>query len=227
MRIISFFFLLVLLPACESSKKLSNQNLAYLYAPGLNYMHPVYRICNTGTDTSRIFFQAFADELLFMKADEAGGFKSSFALSYLVLPDYESKIPVDSGTVYFEQDQDSLPGATISNFIDVRTPDSANYIIQVVFTDINRQQAVASFHTIDRTGIQPPQDFMVLNAANNQPFYGDFTNTEAALRLVNPRNEMNQVYLRYFRIRFPLSKPPFSEDEEPALSYRSDETPDH
>ena len=216
--------LFMLLIACEGSRKLSNQNLAYLYTPTLNFINPVYRICNIQPDTARVFFEVNAGDLLFMKSDSSEYFHASYALSYSILHNYESKVPVDSGTFYYDQLQDSTESEIIAGNFDIHASDSADYIVQLVLTDINRQQAVATFYTLDRSGIQPADDFMVVDAPSGYPLLGNYMNGEREVRLLNPNNSQNQIYLRYFKFRFPLSKPPFSDNEDVPLSYKADES---
>ena len=215
---------MVLLMGCEGSRKLSNQNLAYLYTPTLNLVFPEYRICNIHPDTSRVFFSIHPEELLFMKSSEAVFFSASIAISFNVLYNYESKTPVDSGTFYFDFEQDTIYVGPKRGYIDVFAPDSSDYIIQLVLTDLNRQQAVAAFHIIDRTGIQPAQDFMVVDAETDQPYISDFTNRNLSVKLLNTNSSRNGIYMRYFNGRYPLSKPPFSDDLNKPLSYRADKS---
>ncbi|MBL0071292.1 MAG: hypothetical protein IPP34_05500 [Bacteroidetes bacterium] len=46
----------IVLVSCSGSKKLSNQNLAYLVAPGLNFIYPDYKVYNLKGDSCRVFF---------------------------------------------------------------------------------------------------------------------------------------------------------------------------
>ncbi len=223
-RYLCFFYVLILLSGCEGQRKLSNQNLAYLYTPTLNFIYPGYRICNIQPDTSRVFFSINPAELLFMKSNEDGMFKASVALTYTIMRSYESKVPVDSSTFYFDYEQDSSETWMINDYIDVYAPDSADYIIQLILTDLNRQQAVAAFYPIDRTGFQPAQDFMVVDAVSGKPYLSNITNTDLTVKLLNSNSTQPKIYLRYFKSGFPLSKPPFSDAVSKPLSYRADET---
>src|SRR5690349_14673204 len=110
MNRILFIVVVVIAMGCESSRKLSNQNLAYLYTPTLNFIYPDYRVCNIQPDSSRVFFSLLSSELLYMKLLDTNSFQAAIAINYMVLSNYESKVPIDSGTVYynFEQMEDSL-----------------------------------------------------------------------------------------------------------------------
>lgn len=222
-RILLIFFLVVI-AGCDGTQKLSNRNLAYLYTPALNFMYPDYRICNITPDTSRVFFSIPNEELLFMKSGDSNLFYASIAVSFRVLNNYESKVPVDSGTFYFDVPQDSNSLKMFSGLFDVFAPDSADYILQLDMTDINRQQAVGSFYRIDRSGIQSPENFMVIDAISGKPFLKNYAGSYARIKLLNTNSNRKQIYLRYFNSRFPLSKPPFSDNDNKVLSYKADHT---
>jgi GWxTD domain-containing protein len=218
------FAVVLLLFACSESKKISNQNLAYLFSPGVNIIYPDYRICNLANDTSRVFFNLLPGDMLFMKDDSTGQFKSEVAFFYRVMKDYDSKIPVDTGTYFYsyEKLQDSL--FVISDFFDVSAPDSADYIIEITLTDLHRRQAVGNFLKIDRTGAQPAQNFLPIDVQTNKPFIKNFVNREVRLKLLNTNSENKKLYQRYFMGEYPVSPPPFSENELKPLSYSADET---
>lgn len=212
---------LLLIVSCAGPQKLSNQNIAYLYSPGLNGILPEYRVCNISQDTSRVFFNVQTSELLFMKMDSSGLFKASFAFSFQLMKNYEAKIPLDTGTKYFEciLSEDSI--ASFQNYFDVKCPDSSDYVLNITLTDLNRKQTVGSFVTIDRTGIQPSEDFMVVNAENNQPFVRNYTDKASTYKILNTNTSRNKLYVRYFNSSYPLSAPPFSNSEFKPLSYVS------
>src|SRR5690349_8469349 len=106
MKRIFFWGCLALLVSCSGQRKISNQNMAYLYAPGMNFIYPGYRICNLNPDTSRVFFEIPVSDLLYMKEDTSGMFKASFAIGYRVLPGFESRTVVDTGLNYYNSIHD-------------------------------------------------------------------------------------------------------------------------
>jgi len=218
--IILFFFSLL---SCSGPGKLSNQNVAYLYSTGLNFIYPEYRVCNISPDTSRIFFSVNPNELLFKKSDSSDVFMATFAIQYQLMRNYESKIAFDTGTRYFgfEMFEDST--LTILDYVDIHAPDSNEYVLQVTLTDLNRNQTVASFLPIDRTGIQPAEDFMVLDGEWSQPYVKNYTDRNSVFKIQNPNSTRSKIYVRYFKMRYPLSSPPFSNTALKPLSYVADE----
>jgi GWxTD domain-containing protein len=222
-----FFFLLVIIiltAGCNSSRKLTNRNLSYLYSSGINFIFPDYKPYNINPDSVRVFFSIDSDELLFMKDDSSGSFRSSLSIFARLTQSYESKSDLDTAeAVYsFIRDEGGDAG-TITGHFDVFCPDSANYILEITMSDLNRQQAVISYLTIDRTGIQSPGNFMIYDADLNEPVIKNYTDRRMKIRLVSADSGKDKIFMRYFRNDYPISPPPFTEGLMKPLSYISDE----
>ncbi|HMT30460.1 MAG TPA: GWxTD domain-containing protein [Bacteroidia bacterium] len=220
------FFLAVIVilffQSCSGPQKLSNQNLAYLYSTDLNFIYPEYKVYNLTEDSSRVFFRINPNELLFMKSSSDGIFKSAFAINYRLLPNYESKIPVDTGTMYFTRELLEDSTLLILDEFDVRAPDSNNYVLEITLTDLNRKQAVSSFLTVDRTGIQPAEDFIIVDPETNMPYVKNYTDRRSTFKILNYNSTRRKLFVRYFNDKYPLSTPPFSNAQIKPLSYFAD-----
>jgi GWxTD domain-containing protein len=212
--------LFVLIYGCAGPTKLSNKNLAHLYSPAINFVYPEYRSCNISGDTTRIFFSLKVGDLLQMKSLSSDQFFASIAITYRVFTSYESKLTVDTGMFYYEVPESDQKDQFVGYF-DIKAPDSTDYVVQITLTDMNRNQAVESFCQVDRTGIQPAQDFMVIDDSSGSPFINPFTDRPAWLRIMNLREHSGPLYMRYFRNTFPVAPPPFSDHEQKQFSYRA------
>ncbi len=217
---IRYLFLILLFWSCAGPSKLSNRNLAHLYSPGINFIYPEYRACNINKDTTRMFFKVKVSELLQMKSGSSDQFNSSIAVSYRVIPDVESRAVVDTGMSYFEINEQFSEIYYVDHF-DFRAPDSTDYIVQVTMTDMNRNQAVESYVLLDRTGIQPAHDFMVIDDSTGLPFVSSFTDKPVQLRILNTKEHQGPMYIRYYHGNFPIAPPPFSDQEQKPLSYKA------
>ena len=95
----SLLFIFFAVISCSTSSKISNRNLAYLYHPSTNFIHPLLKVVNIMPDTSRLFFSIPSEEMLYVKGDTNTSFYASFSLSYQLTLSYESKDIIDSGVV--------------------------------------------------------------------------------------------------------------------------------
>jgi GWxTD domain-containing protein len=223
MKSVFILFTLFLLFSCDSTRRAGNRNLAYLYSPGINFLNPDYAICNINGDTSRLFFRLKASELLFTRSDTIGNFKSSFIINYALLQGYDSKFASDTGSHYFEFNQSSDSDAVIFDHIDIHAKDSLDYLLQVTMTDLNRKEAVTSYKKIDKTGIQPHNDFIAIDNNSGKPILTNYIGYPASVKLFAPGTNRNRIYLRFFSRNFPIAAPPFSSGSFRPLSYFSDE----
>jgi GWxTD domain-containing protein len=215
---------LLMIQSCGGPKRISNQNLAYRYSPGINFIFPAYRVYNITPDTTRVFFHINPSELLFVNTDTLMEFRSAFSISFRLLRSFDSREPSDSGTFFYDYKKNDAEGTRIQDHFDVRTPDSINYLLEVTLSDLNRQQAVVEYMTIYRSGIQSPSDFMIFDAQWNRPIVQKFIDRKTKVRLHHNQDRNQTLYMRYFRNDYPLSPPPFSSVEMKPLSYNADRT---
>jgi GWxTD domain-containing protein len=207
--------------SCSTTSKISNRNLAYLYNPGSNFIHPDIQAVNITPDTTRLFFRFPSDELMYVKSDTASSFYASFSIGYSTRSSYESKDIIDSGVVYFESTQvlDSI--FYISGQVDIKASTGFDYLLQVVITDHHRNQAVASLIDLDRTGRQSPNDFMVIDNDSKLPVYFDYLNRDSDIQIISSVHDADSVWMRFFDHAYPLPRPPFSATDLKTLNYRS------
>lgn len=202
---------------------MSNVNLAYRYSSGLSFAFPDYHAVSMSADSMRLLYEVSADELLFVNNDSTSS--AYFAIAYALHKDEESKAILDSGVVYVTQPkQDGFDGK-FRGGIDFRAPDSSNYVMRVDFTDLNRRQSVTDFVYLDRTGIQPPSSFMLVESTTNAPIIRNYHDRDLAIRITqHGSNDKRKAYMRFFKGGYPIADPPFSDNPAKVLSYVADET---
>jgi GWxTD domain-containing protein len=223
MKGIFILFMFILISSCDSSRRAGNRNLAYLYSPGLNFLNPDYAVCNISGDTSRLFFRLKVSELLYTRSDSTGNFKSTFSINYALLQGYDAKYATDTGSHYFEFTQSNDSDAVIFDHIDIHAKDSLDYLLQVTMTDLNRKEAVSSYLKVDKSGIQPHNDFIAIDNNSGKPILTSYLGYPASIKLFTPVSAGTKIYLRYFNRNFPIAPPPFSTGSFRPLSYFSDE----
>ena len=206
-RNITAVFVFFALAACSGPTKLSNVNMAYRYSTGLSFIYPDYHPAATSGDSLRLLFEFNATDLLYVNNDSAA--TGSYAISYALYKDMESKLIVDSGVHYFNCTKPVEDGFRIRGAIDVVAPDSFNYFMRIDFSDLNRNQAVTDIITIDRTGIQSPDKFLLVDAYTNAPLVRNFNDRPTNVRIVQNSELKRPVFMRYFKTDYPIAEPPF------------------
>ena len=221
-RNIAALLALFLMAACSGPSKLSNVNMAYRYSTGLSFIYPNYHAAATSGDSIRLLFEFNASDLLYVNNDSAA--VGSYAISYALYKDMESKMILDSGVRYFTCSKPIEEGFRVRGAIDVVAPDSFNYFMRIDFSDLNRNQAVTDIITIDRTGIQSPDKFLLVDAYTNAPLVRNFNDRPTSIRVLQNSEVKRPVFMRYFKTDYPIADPPFSDDRQPVLSYIGSES---
>ncbi|MFN5324652.1 MAG: GWxTD domain-containing protein [Bacteroidota bacterium] len=216
-------FLVALLFACSGPSKLSNVNLAYKYSAGLSFVFPQYHTVHGSRDTARLLFEFEADDILYLESDS--GVFGSYALSYSVYRDMESKAIVDSGVSYFSCKKLEGVGGIIRGALNLYAPDSFNYVLRVDFIDSHRRQSVTDIVYLDRTGIQNPGNFLLIDSYTNTPLVRHFSDRNVSVRIsLQGASDQKRVFMRYFKANYPIADPPFSDEPQPVLSYVANES---
>lgn len=224
MKRVIFIICILFLVSCGGSKRLSNTNLAFKYSPGLNFIFPEYSLYNISDSTCRLFFILNPSDLLFKNVDSLNGFQSEFSISYRLLQNYDSKESLVTGQQFFVQKQVEDANFRITNYIDFSAQDGFNYILEITCTDIYRDQAVIDYLKVDRTGIQPENDFMIIDTRWNKPLVTGYCDEPSRFKIHHNKDTSAVIYMRYFKNDYPLALPPFSNSSARPLSYKSDKT---
>lgn len=196
--------------------------MAYRYSSGLSFIFPDYRCIVAESDSMRLLYEFAANDLLFVASDSSTS--GSYAISYAIYRDMESKAIVDSGIHYFSCDKPIDPLFKVKGRIGIFAPDSANYFMRIDFSDLNRSQSVTDIITIDRTGIQPSGNFLLADAATNAPIIRGYHDQPVNVRVIQTSGQNRPVFMRYFKTSHPMAEPPFSDDRQPVLSYVANES---
>jgi GWxTD domain-containing protein len=196
--------------------------LAYRYSSGLSFIFPDYRTVTAEGDSMRLLYEFQASDLLFVNEDSSAS--GSYAISYSIYRDMESKAIIDSGIHFFTCVKPSDALFRVKGSIGILAPDSANYFMRIDFSDLNRSQAVTDIVTIDRTGPQPSGHFLLVDANTNAPLIRSYNDQPINIRIIQTSGLNRPVFMRYFKSSFAMADPPFSDDNQPVLSYVADES---
>lgn len=220
-----FILIASLLLSCNTTRKISNRNIAYLYSPSLIFVDPEYKTFNFSEDSVRVFFKMNTNDLLFKNEDSLGVFRSDFSITHHLYNNYDSKTDPDTGqhTYSYVRESEADAGEIVNHF-DIACRDSFDYVLQLTLTDLNRSQAVVHYLSLDRTGVQSSANFILFDADRNTPLISHYSDTAVRIRLFYRGLGKEKLYMRYFVNDYPLSPPPFSSDELKPLNYVSDQT---
>ncbi|HKR05342.1 MAG TPA: GWxTD domain-containing protein [Bacteroidia bacterium] len=222
---IFFYFVfspvIIFLFNCNPGYKISNQNLASLYDPEENLLHPQCVVYHFGRDSSRLFVKLLSSELLHKKND-AGLTGTQITISYRLYNDFESKLVVDSSSLILnDYDKNNSPGFFVHS-INFKTPSPVNYILEAEVKDNFRQQSARSFIKVEKEGKQPVQNFLVKLTGQNVPLFRNYISSDETINILTEDLSPHKMFVRCYFRNFPLALPPFAEKIPVKFNYVAD-----
>jgi GWxTD domain-containing protein len=173
----------------------------------------------TGT-TSELYFKINSKELLYSRQAGQGTFSARIALQYRLISSYETKDIIDSATVIMTDSFSNAP-KDITGKIDLNATFTNTYILQIGFTDMNRDVTNETFISVDKLGHNTRQNFIVLSATNKTPIFRDNLGREEKIH-IKYRTPGETMHVRYYHRYFPLPAPPFSNGNTIPFEYTAD-----
>ena len=221
----SLLLLLLLLSifACQTPSKISNQNLSYSYRKSDNILHPQFALQHITNQTSLIHFSISTSELLYVKSGDSKSFTARVALTYRLLPSYDAKVPIDTGSVIIiDKEFSDKPNLLIAK-TEFNAAFPNNYVLEVVVQDLNRNISSKSILNIYKTSFQTAQNFLLTDTTYNQPIFRNVIRKEEVLNLKYTGGiKQSKLFVRYYSRQFPLPAPAFSSFSPKPFDYHAD-----
>src|ERR1035437_1750688 len=218
---ISFYIFMCYLPlliflsqvnSCTSSSKKShsanNSKLSHIYKTEQNILHPKFVVFHRTNTTSELHFKVNSKDLLYSKQTGSENFTAHISIQYKLISSYETKNIIDSATVELSDLYSKTPKDLLGK-IDINATFTNSYILEINFTDLNRNATSKSFITLDKENHDTRQNYLVLSAENKMPIFKDNIGKNEKI-LIHYRIPDTKVYVRYYHRNFPLPSPPFA-----------------
>ena len=219
--IIFFFSIIIsLFSSCSSSRSASTQNLSHIYKKEQAILHPKYVVFHRTNTTSELHFSINSKELLYSKQSGSETFTARINIHYRLISSYETKDIIDSATVALS-DSYSEKSKNIIGKIDFNATFTNTYLLEINFTDVNRNTTSKSFISIDKLNFGTRQNFIILSAETKTPIFRDNVskNERIFLRYKTPNSKL---HVRYYHRDFPLPAPPFALSNVTPFEYKAD-----
>ncbi len=224
-RYIYVFFVVLVLMACSSNRRISTQNYAFLYKP-VKDLNPEFVVYHVNATTSRIYFRVPKNDIGFNKKSVDEEESARIRLSAKLFSSYDNQIAVDTVSAVYTK---SLNDAVAINGIfyvidslDIRVQMGANYSLQLMFTDLNQSKFFNYSVNVEKISINNRQQFRITNE-NQAIHFGYYLNNDDLLYLQHHKNPAT-LYIRYYKREFPLAAPAFVTTSYQPFNYKADST---
>lgn len=214
----------VLLSKVDSCSKKShsgsNQNLSHIYKTEQDVLHSKFAVFHRTNTTSELHFSISSKELLYSKQAGSESFAAHISIHYKLISSYETKDIIDSATVELTDPYSKTPKDLLGK-IDFNATFTNSYLLEINFSDLNRNVTAKSFIAVNKMDHNTRQNFMALSAETKTPVFRDHIGKNEKI-IIHYRESGTKVFVRYYHRNFPLPSPPFSISNMTPFEYRAD-----
>jgi GWxTD domain-containing protein len=207
--------------SCGPGKRISNQNVAYLYKKENTYLNPEYTVLHLNDSVSELFFRISSNEVLYAKAAPNEPFSAQVKISIRLFDDYDAHIIFDTASIVIKDVANADVLRDLVSRIGINAKLGYNYLLEVTCTDLNRNVFSKNLINIEKTNYNSRQNFMLLSVESRVPVFKNFLKNNSAEILLNKPAE-KPLMVRYYQRDYGIAAPPFAMVSPKPFEYRAD-----
>lgn len=215
-------FTIATLVGCNTTTKLTNQNVHYIYNTEASMLHPEFQVMHVNDSLSRLYFKVNSSELLYTKKNEDTTFTATFAVSFVLYESYESNVVLDSASMLVKDSPLPGGGKEIISYIDFESGRRKETLLQAKVTDVNRNQSAKAYLKVTNTSPNSKQNFTLIKSGQTYPAFNTFVNSDERFAVHHWNKKHNTFNVRFYGANHELALPPFSVIDPEPLRYGAD-----
>jgi GWxTD domain-containing protein len=208
------------LVSCETNRRASNQNVAFLYKKEAPAFNPEYSVIHINDTLSELFFKIPSNQVLYARVNSASPFAADVRVAYRVFDDFDAHLIYDTASIILHDVENYDLLRDLAGSIKFRAMQGLNYVLEVTTTDLNRGRFRKSYITVEKTNFNNRHNFFVREAESGLPAFRSHVKGKMILSYIQPSRE--KVYVRYYNREFGIAPPPFALVNPRPFEYRAD-----
>ncbi|NOX45843.1 MAG: GWxTD domain-containing protein [Chlorobi bacterium] len=214
--------ILVLIALNVSAKKVGKMNLASLYDQK-GFTEIKMQVYHVSDSVSTVYMDIQLKDFHYRHYIESDFYKAYFKVYYELYPDYDTKFPIDSASVFFSDTTGYDSEIEMIVNFDVKAVFPANYILKLRLTDLYGKEgnSVWDIVEISKTTHHSRQNFL-LKDSDGYPLFTNALNAGQYFILERNEPDSTDLFIRYFHRDFPIAKPPFSSEKQETYKFEPD-----
>ncbi len=206
--------IVVLTLGCKSGEKAAtNKNVAGIYMPGLNLIDPDYKVFHKNDSLTELHFRLNSENILYTKKRSDTAFSANILIKY-ELTDKGTEMLADSASIFFTDYGNNKQKKYLDGLIKLKTATAKNYNLVITVNDLTRDHYIRKRLTINRSDINHPQNYLMLDSNYSVVFKNHFNSNDIVHIKKNETNPAKSIILKFYSTKLPIAKPPFSVDAE-------------
>lgn len=212
---------LLLQTSCYNTQMIYNQDYSGTYNLQLVKLRPSYRVYHHSITRSTIYFSVKSNSLLFAKPVNESNLTARFRIKYSTYSTENTRLMIDSGTFNFKLPQFSESDYVIFDSITIPVSRGNNYLVNMEFVDLNRNDAALDILNIVKGDAFGEQNYKLIDAKNYLKL-NNMVYPREKVKLVINDTSVKRLYAKVFKRNFPLALPPFSIEQPPHFKFTAD-----
>jgi GWxTD domain-containing protein len=200
---------LILLFGCQTTTKLSNKNLSYIYWDDAITIDADFKVYHASDTASVLYCSIDPNGLLFSREDERKGFTATFTMSYKLFPSFESKELLDSASETYTYSKNDHKKELIKTLY-FKASKGKNYLIEASLFDVKRRQYSKAFIRVVKEDLHTSQSYLIKPYEKNQISFTNVLHENDLIDIVFANKAASTMRMKFYGREFPIAKPPFS-----------------
>ncbi len=199
--------------SCYTANKVSNQNIVDIYRNDIHSLHPEFTLEHVNDSVSQLYFKIDESELLYARKTLSDSFSASVRIMCRVTLNYESPIILDSNSaeLNFQSSSNNKKEFAVGS-IPLRLNRGGKYLITISTEDLLSKRNDLTYMEGNKMNYLGKQNFIVRDQSNGHILFTSYFDTTTAV-FVQCLHNINKLYVRFYRNKFPIASPPFSADD--------------
>jgi GWxTD domain-containing protein len=204
------------------AQKLNRVNLAELYSEN-RFTDFDAVIFHDSDEESIVFLKVNLDDLLYTADLQTGKHSAHFSIRYWLLSAYESKLPVDTGSLDCIDSAGFGSGTEMILRFGIRAAFPGGYILIVKLADENLQEnnSVTEIFPVSKKSRHSGQNFLVTDE-NNNPVFENSPDKDIRFRIRIRDDSIRQIIIRYYSDEMSIARTPFAIERNIPLKLDAD-----
>jgi len=218
MKNIFLITVLFLLFGCQTTTKLSNKNLSYVYLDEAITIDADFKVYHASDTASIIYCSIDPNGLLYSREDEKKGFTATFRMSYKLYPSFESKELLDSASETYTYAKSEHKKELIKTLY-FKAAKGKSYILEASLFDVKRRQYSKAFISVVKEDFHTSQSYLIRPKEKNEISFTNVLNESGLIDIVFANKSASNMQMKFYGREFPIAKPPFSLQERTSLAW--------
>jgi len=199
--------------ACYTTNRISDQNIVDTYKNDEHTLHPEFTLVHVNDSISQLYFKINENELLYERKNLADSFSAAVRFFCRVTINYESPLIMDSTSTVlnFQSTTNNKKEFAVGSMF-LKLNRGARYLLTVSTVDLMNKRNQITYIEANKMNAYGKQNFLVCDPSSGHVIFSPWFDTTTSVA-IKSFNRLNKLYVRFYRNKFPIASPPFSDDD--------------